>query len=35
MSILTVSEKKALNTYSENMSWFRAHYGGLVKEHAG
>ena len=33
MSVLTHSERKAMRTYAENMTWFRAHYEGLRKEH--
>ena len=34
MSVLTLSERKSLRTYAENMSWFREHYAELKKEHA-
>ena len=34
MSTLTTSEKKALHTYSGNMTWFRTRYAELTKEFA-
>ena len=33
MSILTLSEKKALRTYADNMTWFRVNYTRLAGEH--
>ena len=33
MSILTVTEKKALGAYAENINWFRDNYKKLVKKH--
>jgi hypothetical protein len=35
MSILTIGEKKALRTYSDNMTWFRAHYAKLTRDYSG
>lgn len=34
MSALTLGERKALRSYSENMTWFRGHYTDLIGKYA-